>query len=111
MVKPHIVHDLPATREAIGKAFGQKVAELYVPNPLVSMYVVALRFPDVKVIVSGEVRRALRKVGDASGPALVVAHDLTTEARRIAADAGCDLITRSEFGWTDESYTEIRQKY
>ncbi|HMN71319.1 MAG TPA: hypothetical protein PKA55_05565 [Rhodoblastus sp.] len=110
-MKPHIVHDLPATREAIGKAFGQKIAELYVPNPLISLYAVALRFPDVKVIVSGEIRRALRKVESASGPVLIVAHDLTTEARRVVVEARCDLMTKQEFGWTDESYTEIRQKY
>ena len=107
-VKPHVVLNLPATREAIAKAFGPKVEELFVPNPSVTQYGVAMCFPDVKTIVSGELRRALHKAEGVSGPILIVARDLTVEARRIAAEAGRDLITRHEFGWTDEIYNEIR---
>ena len=108
-MKPHVVHNLPATREAIEKAFGQKVGDLFVANPLVSEYAAVLRFPDVKVLISGDLRRALRKVQGTSGPLLIIARDATVEARRLAADARYDLLTKGEFGWTDESYNEIRQ--
>lgn len=108
-MKAHVVFNLPATRVAIEKMFGQQVGERFVVNPLVSEYVAVLRFPDVKVLVSGDLRRGLRKVQGACGPMLIIALDATVEARQIAAEAQCDLITRREFGWTDQTYNETRQ--
>lgn len=110
-LKPQITYDLPATREAVGEAFGQKVAARFVENSLVPAYAVVLHFHGSKVIVSGEIKRALRKVKPYSGQLLLIAQDLTVEARQIAVEAQYHIITLSEFfGWTDLSYQNIRQK-
>ncbi len=109
-MKPRIAYRVPATREAVEKAFGPQSGALFVPNPLVAAYAVVLRFPGTKVIVSGEIDRALRRVASDLGPILVIARDLTVEARHAAAEAGCDVITAGEFGWTDASYGDIRRR-
>lgn len=108
-MKAQFIYKLKATREAIEKAFGQKIGNQFVVNPLVPEYATALRFPDHKVIGSGEILRALRKVSFESGSVLIIAQDLTMEARRIAIENICDVITEREFGWTDISYQNIRQ--
>ena len=109
-MNPHIAHDVPATREAIERTFGPRVGKLFVANPAISEYKTVLLFPNTKVVVSGEVARALRKVRSRVGAILVIAKDLTKEARESAIAAKCDIISEREFGWTDASYQAIRQR-
>ena len=109
-MKPQIAHDVPATREAIERTFGPRVGKLFVANPAVSEYKTVLLFPNTKVIVSGEVARALKKVSGRVGAILVIAKDLTKEARESAIAAQCDIISEKQFGWTDASYQAIRQR-
>ena len=59
--------------------------------------------------VKAHLGRMLRKVDSQAGPFLVVAKDLTVEARQVAIEAGCDVVTQREFGWTDASYRSIRR--
>ncbi len=91
-------------------AFGPKIGKLFVRNRAVLEYAVVLRFPDTKVIVSGELKRALNKLGAPEGTILVIVRDLTKEAREAAIEALCDIISEREFGWTDASYQNIRQR-
>ena len=109
-MKPQIAYKISASRDAIEKVFGPKVGELFVLNPTVTEYAVVLRFPGEKVVISGELERALRKVSPASGTILVIAREMTLESRQVAHTAGCDVITKSEFGWTDAAYQAIRQR-
>jgi hypothetical protein len=109
-LKPHIARDVPATREAINRTFGLRIGQLFVANPAVSEYKAVLLFPNTKVVVSGEVARALKKVSNQAGAILVIAKDLTKEARECAIAAQCDIISEKEFGWTDASYQAIRQR-
>ena len=109
-MKPQIAHDVPATQEAIERTFGPRVGKLFVANPAVFEYKTVLLFPNTKVIVSGEVARALKKVSGRVGAILVIAKDLTREARESAIAAQCDIISEKEFGWTDASYQAIRQR-
>jgi hypothetical protein len=109
-LKPHIVHDVPATREAIERKFGPRVGELFVANPSISEYKTVLLFPNTKVVVSGEIVRALKKISSRVGAILVIARDLTKEARESAIAARCDIMSDKEFGWTDASYQAIRQR-
>jgi hypothetical protein len=104
------VHAVPAKREGIEKAFGPKVGKLFVRNPSVVEYAVVLRFLGTKVIASGEIKRALKKLGMPKGAILVIARDLTKEAREAAIEMRCDVISEREFGWTDASYQNIRQR-
>lgn len=108
-MKPQIVHKMRATRDAVEKVFGPKIGALFVSSPKVGEYAIVLRFPDTKVILGGQVVRALRKVTASPGPLLIIAKDMTAEARNAAADAGCDVLTQREFGWTDASYQRILQ--
>jgi hypothetical protein len=109
-LKPHIAHDVPANREAIERTFGPRVSKLFVVNPAVSEYKTVLLFPNTKVVVSGEVARALKKVSGRIGAILVIAKDLTKEARESAIAAQCDIISEKEFGWTDASYQAVLQR-
>jgi hypothetical protein len=109
-LKPKIAHGVAATQEAIERVFGPRIGKLFVANPAVSDYKTVLLFPNTKVIVSGEVARALNKVSGRAGAILVIAKDLTKEAREYAIAAQCDIISEKEFGWTDASYQAIRQR-
>ena len=109
-MNPHIAHNVPATREAIERTFGPRSGKLFVANPAVAEYQTVLAFSNTKVVVSGDVTRALRKVGGPLGAILVIAKDLTKEAREAALAAQCDIISEREFGWTDASFRAIRQR-
>jgi hypothetical protein len=109
-LNPRIAHDVPATREAVERAFGPRIGKLFVANPAIAEYKTVLLFPNTKVVVSGEVARALKKVSSRAGAILVIAKDLTKEARECAIAAQCDIISEKEFGWTDASYQAIRQR-
>ena len=109
-LKPQIAYKIAATREAIEKAFGPKVGELFVPNPTVREYAAVVRFPSDKVVGSGAVNRSLKKLNAIEGAILFIARDLTVEARQVAQANRCDVVTRTEFGWTDAAYQTARQR-
>ena len=61
------------------------------------------------VILSGKVRRGLKKVNLRPNQILLaVGSVFTVEAKEILSEAGAEVVSISDFRWTDESYLSVR---
>jgi hypothetical protein len=107
-LRPAITVDVPANRASIERVIGSQLGRLFSANPAISEYAYVLRFPSSKVVTSGEITRALRRLSNARGALLAAGYDFTVEAREAAAKARCDIISEKEFGWTDAIYDSTR---
>jgi hypothetical protein len=95
-VKPAVTHNVPANRMSVERLIGPRLGKLFVPNTAVSEYKSVLWFPTGKVVTSGEIARALDDLAIDGGPTLAAGHDFTKEARTVAAEASCDIISERE---------------
>jgi hypothetical protein len=91
---------VPADQESIARIIGPRRAKLYIKNSAVSEYRVVLAFGNLKVIRGNQLKRALEKYAG-SGFTLIVGHNFTIEARTIASEAACHLISESTYPYTD----------
>jgi hypothetical protein len=91
-------------RSAVSGPFRGQVAGLRLDAPTVSV----LHFRE-KVVRVGEAKRALLELreADLSEPAIAFCWDLTEEARLALTEKNV-LIARTSFGWTEQSYDDIR---
>lgn len=109
-MKPAIVRNVEANQKALERAIGPRLVHLFSPRPGTSRYGAVLVFPQDRVVRSGSLARALRKLRPTDRPVLVFAHNFTLEARAEAAvEPSCELISESDFVWTDAAYDEIRK--
>jgi hypothetical protein len=102
-LKPATIRDVPADVASMTKAIGPKLGKRFIANPKRGEYAFVLKFPD-GVVTGRSVARALQKIPSPRGPILVAGHSFTIEARQTAEAEGCDLVSMSEFVWTDETY-------
>ena len=62
------------------------------------------------VNLSGHVRRGLRKVSLKRGQVLLaVGGAFTAEAKDVLREAGAEMVSLSDFDWTDDSYLSVRE--
>jgi hypothetical protein len=109
-VKPAIVRNVEANQKALERAIGPRLGRLFSPRPGTSRFGAVLIYPQDRVVRSGSLARALRKLRPTDRPVLVFAHCFTLEARAEAvAEPSCELISESDFAWTDATYDEIRK--
>ncbi len=107
--RPAVMRDVSADRVTIANALGPKLGERFSINPAVATYAFVLRFPTNGPVTSRALAHALKKLPLPRGPVLLAAHDFTVEASQLARGEGCDTVSISEFGWTDERYnTRLR---
>jgi hypothetical protein len=103
-LRPTIARKVSADRATIEKIIGPKLGKRFTVNPAVAEYAFVLRFPTDGVVTSRAVAQTLKKLPKARGATLIVGYDFTVEARQMAAMESCDLVSASEFGWTDARY-------
>lgn len=98
------MRDVSADRVTIANAIGPKLGQRFSPNPAVATYAFVLRFPTDGAVTSRDLAHALKKLPEPRGPVLLAACDFTVEASQLARGQACDMVSISEFGWTDERY-------
>lgn len=109
-LKPTIRTEIPADSEAVTKTIGPMFGKLCIPNPKVTKYAFVLQFPSDGVVTSRALAHAIKKLPDPRGSVLIAANDLTVEARKMAEPEFCDVVSASEFGWTDAGHTTRMQR-
>lgn len=102
-LKPTVVRHVLAEPAAIAKALGPKLATRFVPNPKLAEYAFVLRFPS-GVVTARAVAQALRKLSEPKGSILLAGDGFTVEARQIARANNCEVVSLSDFCWTDAEY-------
>jgi hypothetical protein len=103
-VKPEVRHEVPSDRDSIESAIGHSLAKLFIPTRGVALYGTVLVFSDKRTVVSNQLLRALEKHSVAGKVTLAAGGDFTTEARAIAKQMGCEILSLREFGWTDDRW-------
>jgi hypothetical protein len=101
-LRPTIARQVSTDRATIEKIVGRKLGKQFVRNPLIPVYAFVLRFPTDGTVT--KVAQALRKLPRPRSATLMAAYDFTVEARQLAAAESIDVVSLSEFGWTDASY-------
>ncbi|MCW1916511.1 hypothetical protein OJ996_23190 [Luteolibacter sp. GHJ8] len=95
------------TKEKLAKilprAYTDRWGSVNVPEPIT-----VIVFDD-SVVKSGTLRKALHRVGDSLESLVLVGGDFTDESRAIASEIRAFLLAQSCYGWTDESYQQIRK--
>ena len=109
-LKPAVTRDVSADAVSMKKAIGPKLGKRFTANPDVTKYAFVLKFPD-GVATGRSVARALQKIQSPRGPTLIAGDCFTLEARQIAAVEGCDVVSASEFAWTDATYARTREPF
>jgi hypothetical protein len=104
-LKPAIIRDVPADAVSLKRAIGPKLGKLFVASPTVAKYALVLKFPD-GVVTGRSLGRAIEKLACPRGFTLIVGTGFTLEARQIVEAEGYDLLSGSEFVWTDATYAE-----
>ena len=103
-MKPDVFHNVPSDRKSIERAIGHSLAKLFIPTRSVSAYGTVLVFEEKRTVVSNQLRRALEKHSLPDTFTLATGGDFTTEARTLAKDVSCEILSLREFGWTDERW-------
>ena len=101
--RPSISRNIAADPASIERIVGPVLAKRYLRNPAIAEYAWVLQFPGSKVVTSQRLLRALAKLPKSAGP-ILLAGDLTIEALNVAAEAGCDIVSKREPFWTDDGY-------
>lgn len=107
-LKPTVKRNVSADATSMTEALGPKLGKQFVANPKVATYAFVLKFPS-GVATGRSVARALKKIQSPRGPTLIAGDQFTIEARQIASEEGCDLVSLSEFAWTDATYARTRE--
>jgi hypothetical protein len=103
-LKPSIARNVPADGASMTKVLGPRLGALFAPRHRVVAYAFVLRLPTDGTVTSRALAHALGKLPEPRGAILIAGHDFTVEARQVAAQASCELISVSEFGWTDAAH-------
>ncbi|WP_035614335.1 hypothetical protein [Haloferula sp. BvORR071] len=86
------------------RSLAEFAASLHLPEPT------TLVVFDDEVVSSGSTRKALRKLSaESGGSALFAARDFTIEARQLIESHGIQIMSQTNFGWSDERYEMIRR--
>jgi hypothetical protein len=107
-MKPKVSYDVPADRESVTRVLGKRFGKLYSPNRAISEFRAVVCFPRAKVIVGGDVKRALDHLHGEEGQVLLAASEFTKDARAAALHASCALVAEKEIFWSDADYIGVK---
>jgi hypothetical protein len=107
-MKPTVSYNVPADRESVTRILGKRLGKLYSPNLAISEFRAVVCFPRAKVIVGGDVKRALNQLHGGEGQVLLAASEFTKDARAIGLHASCALVAEKEIFWSDADFIEVK---